>query len=263
MSQLGTYSKCGEAYYLEKIVKAPQVPAAWFIQGTAFHSSVEEWENSGRTLDAEDISATYFFEWDTEFQKYSEQEPNLAVWRTGGRVKPEDDIARRKVRGHQQVMDYLTWAVNSGWSPVPLGDGYANEVPFDITLGGIRVIGSIDQVMQHRETGAMIVRDLKTGTSLPATPIQLGVYNVALQHEWGFAPGWGDFYMAKNTAPTAPYDLSVYTDELLGERFSTMDRGVQNKVFLPNPGDACRTCGVSLFCSEVGTDKTYSRSEKV
>lgn len=237
------------------------MPAAWFVQGTAFHSTVEEWEVSGRSFPESVLHEVYLSHWNTEMDKYLTVEPDTSKWQTGGRVKPEDDIPRRRERGWEQVKGYVGYSLaNSEWRILQLADGdYAIEYPFDMTLGEVRIIGSIDQIVEHVPTGRLMVRDLKTGSKLPSTPLQLGVYDLAIEQDWGFRTGWGDFYMAKNNAPTEPYDLSHYSLELVSDWFHKLEAGIKNEVFIPNPGDACRTCGVSQFCSAVGTDQTYNR----
>ena len=40
-SQMSTYRKCGKAYQLEKILRAPRRGAVWFSSGTAVHASIE------------------------------------------------------------------------------------------------------------------------------------------------------------------------------------------------------------------------------
>ena len=41
-SQFSSWAKCGKAYQLERVLQAPQVPAWYFIGGSAFHAAVEE-----------------------------------------------------------------------------------------------------------------------------------------------------------------------------------------------------------------------------
>lgn len=259
VSQYGTYVRCGEAYRLEKVAQAPRYPAAWFHQGTAFHHAIELWELSGREMDPGDVVMEYFLKYDEEHAASLASEPNIDVWLTGGRVKPADDIERRRIRGSEQVTAYIAWALTSEWEPVVLPDGSrACEVEFELDLDGVRVIGSIDQVVTHKPSGRWVVRDLKTGSKLPSGVMQLVVYDLGIEELFGFRPSWGDYYMAKDGKPTAPYQLDVFTREYVTNAFHVLDRGVREGIFLPNPGDACRTCGVSRFCSEVGSDMTYS-----
>ena len=44
-SQLSTYRKCGKAYQLEKILRAPRRGAVWFSAGSAVHGSIEDYLN--------------------------------------------------------------------------------------------------------------------------------------------------------------------------------------------------------------------------
>lgn len=41
-SQLNSYSRCGKAYWLERIAHAPQRPAVYFTAGSALHKAIEE-----------------------------------------------------------------------------------------------------------------------------------------------------------------------------------------------------------------------------
>ncbi len=258
VSQLGSFTRCGEAYRLEKTTDAPRLPAAWFHQGTAFHEAAEFWEGTGRQASEAETVECYDTVWTREHEKGLANEPDINLWLTGGRTKAADDISRREVRGRDQIKAYMIWAAQSEWQPVSFSGEYCLEYPFELMLGGIKIIGSIDQIMQNRVTGRMVIRDLKTGTRLPDSPIQLGLYDLAIEDDWGYRIGWGDYYMAKNNDCTDAKDLTRYSRDYLTDLFVRMDRGVREGIFLPNPGDACRTCGVSRFCSEVGYDKTYS-----
>ncbi|GIJ38479.1 hypothetical protein Vwe01_18040 [Micromonospora andamanensis] len=251
VSQLSTFSKCGEQYRLERIARAPTRPAAWFHQGTAFHLAVETWERNSRQDFPGDITDLYLWEYDRLIAADREREPNPARWLTGGRTKAEDDISRRRERGAAQVEGYMDWALrNSGrvfWGP----DGPAVEVEFRLNLDGVEVVGFIDQLWQYG-SGAVGPRDLKTGSKLPDWPLQLGVYRIAVEELFGFLPRWGDFYMAKNNAPEKPVDLSRFTREWVTRQFHMLEDGIQAGAFLPNPGDSCRTCGVAEFCTALG-----------
>jgi hypothetical protein len=110
--------------------------------------------------------------------------------------------------------------------------------------------------------GDLWVRDVKTGSKLPDSALQLGVYAEAVEQTYGLRPRWGDYFMCKNNSPTKPFDLSGYTAARLGRWFARLDRAVNAGVFIPNPGDACRTCSVSRFCDAVGEDReTYGGSD--
>ncbi|WP_200209069.1 RecB family exonuclease [Micromonospora coerulea] len=250
---MSTFSKCGEQYRLEKVARAPGRPAAWFHQGTAFHTVAEAWERNYRQDFPGDMLDLYETEFDRLVAADMEREPNLARWMTGGRVKAEDDIARRRVRGAEQVQGYMDYALADSGRVWRDKDGLpALEVEFRLDLDGVEVVGFIDQLWEW-PTGQVGPRDLKTGSKLPDWLVQLGVYRLAIEDLYGFLPMWGDYYMAKNNRPEKPYDLTTFTRERVTRWFHDLDNGVKAGVFLPNPGDGCRTCGVSDFCSAVGS----------
>lgn len=256
VSQYTTFVRCGEQYRLTKIEQAPQTPAAWFFQGIAFHVAIEAWEKSLRELPDEMVTQLYVSEYRKQETRAKGVEPDVSKWLTGGRVKPENDVVRRLERGEAQVKDYMAWARSKAdewriWQFLP-GEA-ACELPFSLHFGDVEVIGSIDQVVEFRD-GTLRPRDLKTGTKLPDTAFQLAVYDFALEELFGFKCQWGDFYMAKNTDATDPRDLSYYTRERLTRWFENMDRAVRLGIFLPNPGDVCRTCGVRRYCDAGGGD---------
>ncbi|MEU8086373.1 PD-(D/E)XK nuclease family protein [Micromonospora sp. NPDC049101] len=252
VSQLSTFSKCGEQYRLEKVARAPGRPAAWFHMGTAFHSAAEMWEKNFRQDFPGDIIDFYTAEYDRLIAADMEREPDLSRWMTGGRTRAEDDIARRRVRGAEQVQGYMDYALADPGRVWTDQDGLpALETEFRLDLDGVEVVGFIDCLWQYG-TGEVGPRDWKTGTKLPDWPLQLGVYRIAIQELFGFLPTWGDFYMCKNNAPVAPVDLTRFTHEWVTRQFHNLENGIQAGVFLPNPGDGCRTCGVAEHCTAVG-----------
>ncbi|MFF0481088.1 RecB family exonuclease [Streptomyces sp. NPDC004435] len=254
VSQYQGFVRCGEAYRLEKIAKAPQNQAGWFIQGTAYHEAVERWEKSYRAYGPE-VMADWFEEaWEREYAKAVAIEPDISRWLTGGMTKPETDLKRRRERGRDQVEAYFEYAIEAPeriWEPI---EGQpAIELSFSLDLDGIEVKGFIDQVVEYPD-GHLRVRDLKTGTKLPDTAFQLAIYDHAVNAMFGEKPGFGDYFMAKNNAPTDPWNLQDYSLEKVTRWFRNMDKAVRLGLFLPNPGDACRTCTVRRFCDFNGID---------
>ncbi|MDT0472809.1 PD-(D/E)XK nuclease family protein [Streptomyces sp. DSM 41014] len=264
VSQYTGFVRCGEAYRLEKIVKAPQNQAGWFIQGTAYHEAIEKWEKSFRSVGPDVMAEWYEEAWDREMSRALAIEPDTSRWLTGGVTKPAKDIERRRERGRGQVEAYFEYAIDAPervWEPV---DGMpAVELPFTISFGEVVVKGYIDQVMEYPD-GHLRVRDLKTGTKLPDTAFQLAVYDHALHDMFDVKPGFGDYFMAKNNAPTDAWNLQDYDREKVTRWFRGMDRAVRLGIFLPNPGDACRTCTVRRFCDFNGVDaRQYPYEESV
>ena len=256
VSQLTSFARCGEAYRLERIEKAPRMPAAWFAQGVAVHSAIEYYErwrcSEPDGVDREAIFTRYYSEYDRLIDEERQREPDLAAWLTGGRVRAEDDIVRRRERGADMLYRYILYAENAPERPLDLGGGEAAvEVPFEIELGGVAVVGAIDMILVWPD-GSLTPRDIKSGSKRPEWYFQLGVYALAIEDLFGVRPEYGDFYMLKDEKPDRPVPLRHYTPEIVGEWFRALDSAVQARAFVPNPGDHCRTCGVKPFCSAMG-----------
>lgn len=253
VSQYTTFIQCGEAYRLERVAKAPQTPAAWLVQGTAVHAAIEAYELSYRALTAGEAASVFQAKYEQGIAELLEVEPDPDRWLTGNaRTKGSLDISRRQDAGEQQVRDYIAAMPASPFTVWEIMPGYlAVELPFELVLGDVLVKGFIDQVLED-ESGRLLVRDLKTGSKRPVTPLQLGVYALAVEDAYGVRPGYGDFYMFKDGGPTAAYDLSEYTRERVGRWFHDMDRAESAGIYLASPGDHCRVCSVYQWCDAVG-----------
>lgn len=255
-SQLESFLRCPEAYRLERIAKAPQNQAAWLTQGIAFHDCIEKWERTGRIFPLEEVLKWFDAAWDKTLGEQLDKAPDVRWWLTGGRKDPQKDIDDRYNLGREQVKGYIEYALATAdqwWIYQPAPDMYAVEVEFDLMLNGVRVVGYIDQLVEWA-SGQITVRDLKTGTKIPATPRQLGIYRIAAKHTLDLDIDWGDFYMCKNNAPTKPYALDKYTPERVGRWFRNLDAAVTDGLYTPNPGDHCRICAVERFCDLLGKD---------
>lgn len=246
------------------MARVPSRPAAWFNHGTAYHFAIEEYENSGRKLSKELLTSLFTDLYREEIAKAKEQWPEEKDWLTGGNKKAWKDIEDREVIGVWQVHDYVDFAEASKdeWRILPIGDGkIATEVKFNIVLGGVEVVGYIDQIREFR-TGELEVADLKTGSREPASTMQLGVYRQVAFQNTGKLPATGVFVKAGRPA-TAKVDakptkdirraLDEWTPEFLGSMFKDMNRMDQMGMFLPNPQDGCeRTCTVAEYCRVKG-----------
>lgn len=250
-SQYDTYTQCGERYRLQKIVqpRPPERPAAWLAHGNAFHETYEKWELSQRTIDFLD---TYSEIYDRIIAELREVQPDFNLWLKPFRVrKVAEHIATQKERGFEQIEIFLELINGPGWEPWIHEESGAPgvEVPFDIMLGSVRVIGSIDFVREH-ESGISVL-DFKTGNRVEKYS-QLGLYGLVMKEEFDLEITHGEYFYSKDCTLSKPIDLSRYTREYLTEIYQTLERGIQNEVFLPNPGTNCGLCSVSEFCREVG-----------
>lgn len=268
VSQASSYAQCGEAYRLSRVALAPSKPAAWFVHGTAYHSVIEEYENSLRSISVPTLEDLFKAEYQAEIAKMRERWPDESDWITGGRKKGFQDIADREAIGLWQVRDYVDFAEahKRAWRILPLDGGkVATEVRFDMDFGGVKVIGFIDQIRQYAD-GTLEVADLKTGTSTPGSAMQLAVYREVVFANTGILPISGVFVKAGRPAtpradvrPTkdVQHFLHSWDKSLLDSIFSDMDRAEKQGIYLPNPQDGCeRTCTVSEFCRIKGSNRS-------
>ena len=251
VSQINTYLGCSEAYRLKYVDKPPipPMPAAWLAQGTAYHETIAIWEESGRSP-LVDLTAVFHEKYDSQILNMKEQQPDLRLWLKAPKKKTEQDILERRERGLAQVQAYVDYAEENEFYMVPVDEWTLGiEVPFEVTLGDTIIRGGIDQIRIDGD-GVHVV-DLKTGNRESAT-IQLGTYKVAVEKIFGWKVAKASFFYAKDSKLVGldKADLDRYTESYVTELYAALDRGITNKVFIPNPGGQCLLCPVKKFCRE-------------
>ena len=261
VSQLMSYSKCGEEYRLSRRAGAPQRPAGWMYHGTAVHEAIEAWEKSGRTMTEEELNLLYLTTYRTLVNEKLETSP-LGEWLTGGFKKAEADLSDREDVGWYQVQDYVQEALKARdiWEVVE------SEKEFNILINGIWLNGFIDQIWRDKITGELTSVDLKSGAKVPAAPVQLAIYNYALRVLYPDDTIANEAYWmhlgrpASKTGKTkskpsrwVAEDLSDWPVERLAAWLQDMDKAELQGIYLPSPTDGCeRICGVSQFCRAKG-----------
>jgi hypothetical protein len=129
----------------------------------------------------------------------------------------------------------------------------AIELSLEFELGGTKVVGYIDRVLEHTVSKELLVVDLKTGTRDPLTSDQLGLYRVGLEARFGgaFTPPWGTYFMTRKGATTLPADLRKFSDGRLEYEYSAVWTAIDAAIFVPKVGPLCSSCGVREFCRAV------------
>lgn len=252
VSQLTKYASCSEQYRLSYVDKHDTFsPAAWLAQGTAFHVAIEGWEQAGRS-ELFDTCQAFVVAYDAEIEAFKSRQPDMTKWSHSPRSKVEDDISNRRDRGVQQVKDYMTYASSNNFMIKEIDDyTLAIEVPFEVEIGGVTIKGAIDQILADPQ--GVEVRDLKTGNR-EAAYLQLGIYAHVVEKAFGWPVVRASFYYAKDSklVTLSRKELERYSEEYLTNLFQSLETGIQNNVFIPNPGDGCLFCPVKDYCREKG-----------
>lgn len=257
VSQLNTFTRCGEQYRLERVVKGlPQRPAAWTALGSAFHVAYETYENTDRRFNLDTIFWTAY---NAEIEKLWELQPDENLWMKTPRVKTvEQDIKLRREHGVKQAVAYQEMCEASEWKLWRTPEGTKGlELKFSISFdigdehGTVEVIGAIDCVLQWPD-GTVSVRDIKTGNKGNVNNRQLGLYGLALRERYGLDLFRGEYWYTKLGASGGPVDLRRYNRDYLSDQYGKLDRSIVDGLYLANPGSVCEMCGVRSYCREMG-----------
>lgn len=258
-SQLGSYDRCPYMYYLERVEKVWQRPAAWLPMGTAVHEAAEAWELSGRTMELETAVLVFENAYQREVNKYLAETPNAKYWFASGPYKGPEDIMRRYKLGREHVARYIAWyEKHPAQVPIRYTDTegvekIGVEFPFTVNIGGVPVRGFIDWIGYKDDGKTLVVRDNKTGNT-PGGPEQLATYALAVEARWalpdiGVHVEEGDFFMTRTGKPTVPYALTRAVKVQLSEDFATMDENVKAGNFPAKPeASKCMFCSVNNSC---------------
>lgn len=255
-SQLGSYTRCGMAYKLERLDRVPSPPAAWTVRGSAVHAAIENWEKEGRP---DWFDAIYEEAWEQAFALHVVRYPDLAQWVRTPRVKSTDqDLKLRKAEGWKQFARYAERAVDEAnlWLPHVIDSQLAIELPFKINFDSgtapFFLVGYIDQVKYWRSDGAITVTDIKTGSDDGEDFRQLGLYRYALKRIYNLDVRFGEYWYTKYDRSSGWIDLSRYTEDYIIDQYSELDRAIESGIFLADPGKRkCATCGVKPYCPEM------------
>jgi len=252
VSQVKQWEQCPHSYYLARIVKAWERPAAWLDHGKADHAAIEAWEKSGRTMTREQAHDVFREEYAKGINALCADTPNFNFWFSSGKYRGEADVERRYGIGLEMVDRYIAYAEKASHEAIWITpDGTpAIELGLDVDLDGVRVKGFIDQVITTGDDGELRVRDVKTGAS-PGETFQLKTYAVMIEETYKVPVHVGDYWMGKTGKPTKhPYDLTEMTRSEVVDRFHAADEGIRAENWEPKPDpDVCRRCPVATACA--------------
>lgn len=239
-------TRCRWAYKLARRDHLEGLPAAWTVQGLAFHTAAQSFHESGDLMTIREVQRIYAEDYDRRIAEAMERQPDLTVWLRGGRTTTQKDIETRRVRGMSQLEEYIMYYANAGLTPLILDGRPCVEMEVRLNAGTFDVLGYIDLVLVDR-AGTILIRDLKTGDA-PDWAFQLMTYGYALEDTKGVKAWWGDFYSAKQGGPSTPISLVDISRDDCVNWYQQMDAEETAGHYRPTPGKACFTCDQKLNC---------------
>lgn len=269
-SAVSSLATCGEAFRLKKIARRPETPSWSQVGGNAVHSVTE-------ALDLRDfgIPTDLPFDFETSFEVEIQRRlgqddcPPTLEWHAAGRVSKanpnKEGFAWWSENGPLMVARYQTWRRNSPTDVWLTDEGNpAIELEFLAIVNDVPVKGFIDRIEQDRRSGELMVVDIKTGSRVPTSTKQLGLYALAVHQVLGRRVSWGAYWMARDGGLTPPENLVRWFDGRLEYEYAQSWADVQAGRFGPaSPSPLCGSCGVRKFCYAQGNpedvDYPYER----
>lgn len=241
-SSLAKYEGCPRSYYLSKVRKAEELPAWYFMTGSAIHDGIEIFLKTGEKKS----TAELFY---PHVEKGLKIEPNMSLWLAAGSKddpvvedRAEAHVAQCLERAYEWLEGIEVWAVES-----------------DITgrLPGCEkpIKAFPDIIGEHEEHGPSIV-DWKSGSSKPKSPLQLETYKALLMVNPELADlnraSKGIWVMLKDGTPKArPIDLTGVDPVALGKRYQEALEKIRQGIFPTNSGFMCNYCEQNPNCNLV------------
>ena len=179
-------------------------------------------------------------------------------WRAGGRATKKfphkEDESWWLSEGPAMVHAWYNWRqANPNLDIWRTEQGVpAIEIAISVNLpGGVLMKSIIDRVFVDKVTGQTMIVDLKTGQP-PKSGLQLAVYRTALLEQYGTAPDYGSYWMARTGTLDTVHDLRSYSDDMIKRWLRDVKRAIDARIFVPNMSNLCGTCGVQKFCYAFG-----------
>lgn len=262
VSQVQGHADCGTRAALSDM----EIPAWWNVGGKAFHACAEEINRnadhlSTRITSPEDIEVLWLKHFDAQIVEQCAATPDhpISTWRAANKGSEHYDWWR--VEGPVMVQKYVVWLsgmIAEGWRIAIAHTGYGNGEPvieYSVNLDvGLQVpnLSIIDLALHNVESDAVLIVDLKAGSSAPKDTFQLGVYGwCALAAGIAQHPQQvrGAYYRARRgemMAPMPVLDMHPWPDVV--QRYRDHDLIERQGIYPPNVTNFCGGCGVRDLC---------------
>jgi len=181
---------------------------------------------------------------------------NPTDWRRGGRATKDNPDKENKAwwdeNGKKMFFDFINaWQESQFEIWVSPQNVPGVEIEFNNNFGEVPIKAFADAIVVT-PAGELAVVDFKTGSYMPDSSLQLGVYASMMEMQFGIRPSKGYYYSARKAQFIEAVGLDRWTIPLLTELFAQFARGLEQEIFLPNIGMSCGTCGVKEYCYAVG-----------
>jgi len=201
----------------------------------------------------DDIWEESFIEQIAEVEERSGTNPT--DWRRGGRESKanpnKEDKVWWDVNGKKMFFDFINAWQESGFDVWVSPEGVPGiEIGFNNSFGDVPIRAFADAVVTVGNEVAVV--DFKTGSYMPDSSLQLGIYASLMEMQFGIRPSMGFYYSARKAEFIQSPGLERWTIPVLTEMFVQFERGIEHEIFLPNIGMSCGTCGVKDYCYAVG-----------
>lgn len=182
-------------------------------------------------------------------------------WRAGGRAtKANPDKENHtwwEANGLRMLNEFNEWwTANGAWTiwRTPIGEP-AVEVGLFADLGGVPVRAYADLIAYDND-GVLSVIDFKTGSYMPDSGMQLGLYATLVETLFGVRPQRGYYYDARNAQMIPAPGMERWTPAVFTHLFQKFAAAIDAELFMPNVGMSCKTCGVKDYCYANGGSRS-------
>ena len=261
-SAVSSYAECGERYRLSRGYHKDN--ATWYatLAGTAIHEITEALDlnrDFGAGVPVPDFKERFLALVEQEVAKGVEVKASGKEVKT--RMTPYGGPNKKDVGwwlhyGPQYIEAWTEWRnANPYLTLAIMPDGQPGvEVSIQDTVGGVPFVGYIDRVFIDTTFNTLWVVDLKTGNE-PSSRLQLKVYAIALDKQFGLEARFGGFWMAPKgmfAGNGEPVDLETYSAEYVENQFAMARNGIEAGIFLASPSSFCVSCPVRDYCRAQG-----------
>lgn len=191
------------------------------------------------------------------FQDELNAYPDDANWLTSGRPSKAHPVGEDedwwRAQGPGMVQRWIDWRKESPWEIWIAPDGQPGiELELNVLIDKTQEVKMfIDCVFATAPNNQRPMPvDVKSGSRVPDSHTQLGLYKVGLELAYpGVHVSGGCYWMARSGTTTPVITLDEYTPRLFAEWFRQVRVAKQMGVFLPNPSNLCRSCKVGEHCA--------------